>query len=92
MGVNFVKYFKVKNGVFCIFKVNECRIPAVFPQFRYMTGGMEGLFDFFDSLHHHPQDGPGTPLAHQAVLEPPSRSLALSKCRHGASDYSRGMM
>ncbi len=30
-------------------------------------------------------------VAHQAVLEPPMRSLALSKCRSGPSDYGWGM-
>jgi hypothetical protein len=57
LGVYFVKYFKVKNGVFGIFKVNKCEKPAVFVPFSYIPGGIEDLFDFFDSLHHHPRAG-----------------------------------
>ncbi len=28
-----------------------------FALFSYILGGLEGLFDFFDSPHHHPQAG-----------------------------------
>ncbi len=38
--------------------------------------------------------GPGTPspiVGAPTVLEPPSRSLALSQCRSGASYYGRSM-
>ncbi len=55
--VYFVKYFQVNKGVFGIFKVNKCRKPAIFVSFLYIPGGFEGLFDFFDSLHYHPQAG-----------------------------------
>jgi hypothetical protein len=43
--------------------------------------------DFYESLHHHPQaeHSPRQQSARQAVLEPPAQSLALSKCRPGAS-------
>jgi hypothetical protein len=61
LGVYFVKYFKVKNGVFGVFKVNKCGKLAVCMPFSYISGGFGVLFDFFDSLHHHPR--PGTPPA-----------------------------
>ncbi len=63
---------------------------AVFVYF----GRLGNLFDFCDLLHHHPWTGrsPRQQSVHQAVLEPPTRSLALSKCRSGASDYGWGMM
>jgi hypothetical protein len=51
LGVYSVKHFKVKNG---IFKVNKCGKPAVFALFLYIPGIFEVLFDFYDSLHHHP--------------------------------------
>jgi hypothetical protein len=57
VGVYFVNYFKVKNGVLGFFKVNKCRTPAVFAPFLYILGGLEGLFDFYDPFHHHPQAG-----------------------------------
>jgi hypothetical protein len=89
LGVYLNNYFKVKKtSIFGIFLVNRCRKPAVFALFLYIPGGLEGLFDFYDSLHHHPQAGHSP---HQAVLEQTSRSLALSKCRWGASDYGRCM-
>jgi hypothetical protein len=49
--------FKEKNGVFCIFKVNKWAKLSVFAPFSKVPGGLEGLFDFYDSLHHHPQAG-----------------------------------
>ncbi len=69
------------------------RETACFLPFLPVLGGFEGLFGFCDPLHHHPWTGhsPHPMSAHQAVLEPPTRSLALSKCRSGASDYSWGM-
>jgi hypothetical protein len=47
----------------------------------YIPGSLEGLFDFLNSLHYHPLAGHSLHqyLAHQAVFELPSRSLALSK-------------
>jgi hypothetical protein len=50
--VYFVKYFKVKTGVFSVLKVKECGKLAVFAPF--IPSGFEVLFDFSDSLHHHP--------------------------------------
>ncbi len=69
-----------------------CPKPPLFLQFLYIMGGFEGLFDFYDPLHHHPRTrhSPRQYSVHQAVLEPPTRSLALSKCRSGALDYGRG--
>ncbi len=49
LGVYLVKYSKVKNGVFSIFKVNKCGKKVVFAPYSYVPGGLEGLFDFFDS-------------------------------------------
>ncbi len=43
LGVHFVEYFKVKNGVFGIFKVNKCRKPLVLAPFSYILGGIEGF-------------------------------------------------
>jgi hypothetical protein len=56
-GVYFVKYLSVKNGIFGILKINKCRNLAVFALVLYLPGGLEGLFDFYDSLHHHCQAG-----------------------------------
>ncbi len=71
-----------------------CTKPPVFSPFSSISGGFEGLLAFCDSLHHHPWTGhsPRQYSSHQAVLELPTRSLALSKCRSGASDYTQGMM
>jgi hypothetical protein len=55
LGVYFVKYFQVKNGV----KVNKCGKPALFAPFLYIPGSFEGLLYFFDSSTTIP--GPGTP-------------------------------
>jgi hypothetical protein len=44
----------VKTGVFGVLKVNECGKLAVFAPFLYIPSGFKVLFDFFDSLHHHP--------------------------------------
>jgi hypothetical protein len=46
-----------------------------------------------NSLHHHPLSGhsPCQYSAHQAVSDPPTRSVALSKWRRWASDYGCGM-
>ncbi len=65
------------------------RFFAVFVYF----GGFEGLFGSCDPLHHHPWTGhsPRQQSAHQAVLERPTRSLALSKCRSGAADCGQDM-
>jgi hypothetical protein len=52
-GVYFVKYFEVKNCIFGKFEVNKCRKPAVLVPSLNIPGGFEGLFAFFDSLHHH---------------------------------------
>ncbi len=70
-----------------------CAKPPVFSPFLSILGGFEGLFGFCDHLHHHPWPGhsPRQQSAHQAVLEQPTRSLALSKCRSGASNYCQGM-
>ncbi len=71
-----------------------CAKPPVFLLFLSISDGLEGLFDFYDPLHHHPwtRHSPGQYSVHLAVLEPPTRSLALSKCRSGASDYGWGIM
>jgi hypothetical protein len=34
--------------------LEKCEKRAVLAQFSYIPGGLEGLFDFFDSVHHHP--------------------------------------
>jgi hypothetical protein len=75
-----------------IYKPKRARNRPFFP-FSYISGGFKGLFDFYDTLHHHPWTGrsPRQYSAHQAVLEPPMQSLALSKCRSGASDFGRDM-
>jgi hypothetical protein len=68
LGVYFVKNFYVKNSIFCVFLVSKCRKPASFAPFLYILGGIEVLFDFFDSLHHHPASGtPPANSRHQAV-------------------------
>jgi hypothetical protein len=71
LGVYFVKYFQVKNSVFGVFKVNKCGKPAIFAPFSYILGGLEGLFDFYDPLHHHPRVGTPPP-----TFGAPSSSLA----------------
>ncbi len=78
-GVNFVKYFQVKKQHF-----SAVRETGRFGAISYISGDLEGLFDFFDFPHHHPRAGhsPCQESAHQAVLEPTSWSLALSKRRH----------
>jgi hypothetical protein len=53
----YILYFKVKNNVFDDFEVNKCGKQAVLALFLYIPGGLEGLFDFFDSLHRHPLAG-----------------------------------
>jgi hypothetical protein len=40
-----------------IFRVKSAGISPLFVSFSYIPGGMEGLFDFFDSPHHHPRAG-----------------------------------
>jgi hypothetical protein len=55
--VYLVKYFWVKNGVFGDLKAKMCAKLPVFPPFSYILGGLEGLFDFYDPLHHHPWTG-----------------------------------
>jgi hypothetical protein len=89
--VYLVKYFWAKNGVFGDLQAKTWQNRPFFLQFSSISGNFEGLFDF--PLHHHPWTGhsPRQWLAHQAVLEPPMRSLALSKCRSGVSDYGRDM-
>ncbi len=87
------KYFWAENGIFGnLFAKTYAKPPNSSP-FSYISGGLEGLFDFYDLLHHHPRTrhSPRQQLAHQAALEPPTRPLALSKCRSRASNYSRGM-
>ncbi len=81
--------FQQKTAFSAIYKP-QC---ARFLTFLYILGGLEGLFDFYDPLHLHPWTGRSSRQlsAHQAVLEPPTQSLALSKCRSGASDYGRSM-
>jgi hypothetical protein len=51
-----------------------------FSPFLYISSGLDGLSDIYDFLHHHPQAGPSPcpKSAHQAVLEPPAKSPALS--------------
>jgi hypothetical protein len=60
--VYLVKYFWVKNGVFGDLKAKKCRKPPVFfagiVNFRLRVG----IFDSFDSLHHHPLSGHSPPL------------------------------
>jgi hypothetical protein len=58
------------------------------------SGQHGGVFDSFDSLHNHPLPGhsPRQQLVDQAVFEPPSQSLPLSKWRYWASDYGCAMM
>ncbi len=53
-GVYFVRYFKVKNRVLGDFKsISEGNRPFS-ALFLYILEGLEGLFDFFDSLHYRP--------------------------------------
>ncbi len=44
-----------------IFKGYKWGKPTDLPSFLYIPGGLAGLFDFFDTPHHHP--GPCTPPA-----------------------------
>jgi hypothetical protein len=39
------------------FLVNKCGKAAVLVPFLYIPGVLEGFFDFFDSVHHHPLAG-----------------------------------
>jgi hypothetical protein len=47
----------LKNGVFDDLETKTCAKPPVFSPFSSISGGLEGLFDFYDPLHHHPQTG-----------------------------------
>jgi hypothetical protein len=42
-----------KNGVFGNLKAKTCAKPSTFSLFLHISGGLEGLFDFYDPLHHH---------------------------------------
>jgi hypothetical protein len=42
-----------------IFKSISAGNLPIFLPFLYILGGLEGLFDCFDTIHHHPW--PGTP-------------------------------
>jgi hypothetical protein len=85
--------FERKTVFLAIFKPKCARNRCFFLPFSYISGGLEVLFDFYDPPPPPPLDRalPRQLLALQAVLEPPMRSLAFSKCRSGASDYSRSM-
>jgi hypothetical protein len=52
-----VKYFWAKNGIFGDLFAKTCAKPSIFLPFLYISGGLEGLFDFYDLLHHHPWTG-----------------------------------
>ncbi len=49
-----------------------CAKPPVFLAFLYILGGFEGLFDFYDTLHHHPWTGRPFP----PIVGTPSSSRA----------------
>ncbi len=85
--------FERKTAFLAIFQPKCAQNCPFFSPLSFIPGGLEGLFDFYDPLHHHPWTGrpPRQESAHQAVLKLPTRSLALSKCRSKASDYGRGM-
>jgi hypothetical protein len=53
LGRYFVQYIKVKKVLLAISKL----ISAANRPFSYIPAGLEGLYDFFDSLHHHPLAG-----------------------------------
>jgi hypothetical protein len=36
---------------------NVLETVCFFAIFKYISGGLEGLFDFYDPLHHHPWTG-----------------------------------
>ncbi len=82
-----------KKRVFGNLLAKKCVKPPVFSPYLPISCGLEGLFNCYDPLHHHPWTGrsSGQWSAHKAVLELPTQSLALSKCRSGASDCGRGM-
>ncbi len=80
--------FGQKTAFSAIYKPKCMQNLLFFLPLSYISGSFEGLFGFHDPLHHHPRTGHSV---HQAVLEPPMQSLALSKCRSGASNYCRGM-
>jgi hypothetical protein len=71
-GVYFVKYYQVKNDVFGDFLGKKCGKLAVLAPFSYITGSLEGLFDFFGSPPPPPQ-GRALPLP---IVCAPSRSRA----------------
>ncbi len=83
-----------KNGIFSIFKsvsVGNRHFICLFCTFR---AAWKAYLTSMTPSTTTPGQGtlPRQQLAHQAVLEPPSWSLALSKSRHRASDYCRAMM
>jgi hypothetical protein len=55
--VYLVKYFWAKNGVFGDLLAKMYAKAPVFLPFSYISGDLEGLFDFYDLLHHHPRAG-----------------------------------
>ncbi len=53
--------FKLKTAFLAFKKLLNAWNQAVFAQFLYIPGSYEVLFDFFDSLHHHPPAGHSPP-------------------------------
>ncbi len=92
LGVYLIKYFWVKKVFSAIFKSIIDGTICFWHSFCVLRP-VGGLFASFNSLDHHPMPGhsPHQKSAHQAVFEPPSLSLSLSKWRSEASDYGRGM-
>jgi hypothetical protein len=88
--VYLVKYFRVKKQRFR--RVIGQYVPET-ASFFAVFGYFECLWRYIWTIHHHPRAGhsPCQWSAHQAVLERPTRSLALSKCRSGAADCCQGM-
>ncbi len=80
-GVYFVKYFGAKMAFLAIYRPKsppKSQFFAVFVHFEQHVG----IFDSFDSLHHHPL--PGTPPANsqctkQFLIRPHGLYVALSE-------------
>jgi hypothetical protein len=47
----------LKNGVYNDLETKNARNRLFFLPFSSISGGFEGLFDFYDPLHHHPRTG-----------------------------------
>ncbi len=85
--VYLIKYFWSNNGIFSDFLAKNCgKLPVISAVFVYFSRLEAYLSPLTPST-----TSPCQQLAHEAISELPSQSLALSKWRRGASNYCRHM-